>query len=621
MCGITGIWSFDGGREADMAAAVTEMASRIRHRGPDHAATWVDAHAGIALGFRRLSIIDLSTAGSQPMVSASGRYVIVFNGEIYNFPQLRELLVCEGTAPAWRGHSDTEVLLACIEAWGIERALAESNGMFAFAVWDTQERRLVLARDRAGEKPLYYCPGDRLFLFGSELHALEAHPRFDRNIDLEAGLLYAQFGYVPAPHTIYLGVRKLPPGTFLEVTDGGRMTETCYWNAATLAERAARERFRGSTHDAEDHLEFLLADSVRLRTAADVPLGVFLSGGIDSSLVVAMMQKHVSADTRTFTIGFEDSRFDETRFAVEIAKHLGTNQTTTCFTADDALALIPTVARAFDEPFADPSALPTHLLSATARTSVTVALGGDGADELFAGYHSHFLGRRLQRRVDLVPRPLRPMAARALELLSDSDRARHLAHALRLSDPIRGYYEKLSMPTLARAKPRLFRRPPPGIADPTEGVMFLDFAGYLPDDILVKVDRASMAVSLEVRAPFLDHRIIEFAWSLPLDMKIRADKGKVILRNLLARHLPAHLVGREKQGFGLPIKHWLRGPLRDWAEDLLDRRTLAETAIFDEELVAGLWRRHQDGEDHAISIWTVMMFEAWRRRTGASRTQ
>ena len=575
MCGIAGLWDFKGGRAEELRVRAERMSSCLLHRGPDDAGTFADP-VGVALGFRRLSIVDLSPAGAQPMTSASGRYTIIFNGEIYNFQRLRTRVTAD-----WRGHSDTEVLLACIEAWGLERALAESIGMFAFALWDAQEQTLSLVRDRAGVKPLYYALNATSLQFASELKALDVN----RTIDDEAATLYAKFGYVPAPWSIYASTKKLLPGSILTVSRDGSSKLTRYWNAAEVAERVPR--FTGSEAEAIDKLDELLGDSVALRMIADVPLGVFLSGGVDSSLVAALMQRNASGPIHTFTIGFEDPRFDEARFGREVARHLGSRHDELYVSYADALALVPKLPRIYDEPFADSSALPTYIVSRLARQSATVALSGDGGDELFAGYHRHFLGARLQRRVRAVPRFERAAVGRALQLVP---RTRNLGRGLVQNDPLAWYRDAIAI------QPRL-----PKLEDPTEMAMFLDFVTYLPDDILVKVDRASMAVSLEAREPFLDHRVVEFAWSLPLSMKIRDDRGKWIARQLLNRYLPERLVEREKQGFGLPLAEWLRGPLREWAEDLLPAPA------------RGLWQQHLAGANHEGELWKVLMYEAWAR--------
>jgi len=578
VCGITGFWAFGGGNADAMREVAEGMAGRLAHRGPDAAGVYVDGDAGIAFGFRRLAIIDLSDAGAQPMTSASGRYVIIFNGEIYNHLRLRERLESERAAPSWRGHSDTEVLLACIEAWGLERAVEQFIGMFAFALWDAHEKTLSLVRDRAGVKPLYFALSEKSVLFASELKALTAHPGFDRTIDPLAAKLYAQRGYVPAPKSIYLAARKLLPGSILTIARGGKVEGKRYWDPADVWKRSIANRMEMREDDAIAALDELLGDSVALRMISDVPLGVFLSGGVDSSLIAALMQRNASGPIHTFTIGFEDPRFDEARFGREVASFLGSTHEELYVRPADALALVPDLPRIYDEPFADSSALPTYLVSRLARRTATVALSGDGGDELFAGYHHHFLGARLQRRVRAVPKFARPILGRMLRAIP---RTRALGQGMIHDDP-----------------------------RSIEDIMLLDFTTWLPDDILTKVDRASMAVSLEVRTPFLDHRVIELAWSLPLSMKIRDDRGKWIVRRLLRRYLPDALVDREKQGFGAPLAEWLRGPLRPWAEELLAK---VGDMPFDAAQVRDRWRRHLAGENHQHDLWTVLMYEAWLR--------
>jgi asparagine synthase (glutamine-hydrolysing) len=592
MCGIAGIRTFDGNDPEPIALA---MATCLAHRGPDDHGIFVDKD--LALGFRRLSIIDLSRAGAQPMTSASGRFVIVFNGEVYNAERLR----AELPSPEWRGHSDTEVMLACIEAWGLERAVERFIGMFAFALWDRTDRKLILVRDRLGVKPLYYAHTATSFQFASELKALQV----DRSIDHAAVALYARYGYVPAPFSIYRNVRKLPPGCMLTFFTDGRVDIRSYWNAARVAERV--ERFRGSEADALAQLDELLADSIRLRMIADVPLGLFLSGGIDSSIVAAHMQRAASAPISTFTIGFEDARFDEAPHAAAIAKHLGTNHHEQYVRVADALATIPQLGSIYDEPFGDSSAIPTLLVSRMARPNVTVALSGDGGDELFGGYHRYFLGARNSRRVARVPRGLRKPLGRTLRHVG---RFEGVASALILDDPVEVFLRQVANPDLLTgAEEGTFaltdRTAWPRLEDPVELMMVLDAMSYLPDDILTKVDRASMSVSLEVREPLLDHRLVEFAWSLPLSMKIRDDRGKWILREALRRDVPDALIDREKQGFGLPVAEWLRGPLREWAESLI-----AKSEHFDAKRVRELWASHLAGRDEA-AIWRVLSFEQW----------
>ncbi|HEX8616577.1 MAG TPA: asparagine synthase (glutamine-hydrolyzing), partial [Thermoanaerobaculia bacterium] len=519
MCGIAGLWQFGGGAEGELRDRAARMSGALQHRGPDDAGLWTDAAAGLALAFRRLSIIDLSPAGAQPMLSTSGRYVIVFNGEIYNFQRLRDELGLRDL----RGHSDTEVLLACVEAWGLERAVQRFIGMFAIALWDRETRTLSLVRDRVGVKPLYYALTPRGISFASELKALGGG-----EIDRGALALYMRYGYVPAPHSIVRDACKLLPGTILTLDANGRSESRTYWDAARVAEHAATHPFEGSEEDAIGAVETLLADAVRLRMIADVPLGVFLSAGIDSPLVTALMTRETGS-VATFTIGFEGIP-NEAPQAAAIARHLGTLHTEAIIGGQDVLDAIPLMASIYDEPFGDSSAIPTYLVSRAARQRVTVALSGDGGDEFFGGYHRYFLGQRLDARVAQVPRALRRSAGRAARLLSHvggagnlRDRLRGLGDALIDDDPLARFRREVetNLVEVLGAEPRAvpLDGPLPKLASPTEVMMYLDAISFLPDDILAKVDRASMAVSLEAREPLLDHRLIELAWSLPLSMK------------------------------------------------------------------------------------------------------
>jgi len=614
MCGIAGFVSFDGERSAEALRATAEgMAARLVHRGPDDDGTWVDATAGVALGFRRLRIIDLTKAGAQPMSSASGRYVIIFNGEVYNFERLREELQRADAAPAWRGHSDTEVMLACFEAWGVRKAVGRFIGMFALAVWDRHERSLILGRDRAGVKPLYAAFAGRGLLFASQIDALAAHPGFTTSIDRGAAGLYARLGYVPAPFSIARGVQKIRPGTLLIAREDGTRTEEAYWSPADVA--ASSAAFPGSEDDALSALDALLRDSVSLRMIADVPVGIFLSGGIDSALVAAMAQQGASSPVKTFTIGFDDQQLDESDAAARVARHLGTCHEELRVDERALLDAVPLMPQIYDEPLADTSAIPTYLVARLARPHVTVALSGDGGDELFGGYHRYFLGRKMWRPIERVPRPLRSPIGFVLGAAGfASERVRRYGAAFRARDAIAFHAAALFDERLpigdAPALPFVLNQPSewPRLRDVTELQMYLDFASYLPDDILMKVDRATMAVSLESREPLLDHRLIEFAWSLPVTMKVRERTGKWILRRLLQRHLPESLIGTEKRGFGLPIAHWLRTALRDWVEANLPR----DDDYFDRRAVQRLWKRHLAGESHDALIWRVVMFEAWR---------
>jgi asparagine synthase (glutamine-hydrolysing) len=613
MCGIAGIWKYAGGSEDELCARARAMADALRHRGPDDGGVWCDGSAGVALSFRRLSIIDLSAAGAQPMISASGRYVVVFNGEIYNFERLRKEL----PEAAYRGRSDTEVLLACIDEWGIEEAVRRFIGMFAFAVWDRGDRTLTLVRDRLGVKPLYYAVTPRGVAFASELKAMPDRDRIDRG----AVALYGRFGYVPSPFSIYEGIEKLPAGRMVRIESDGTRYMHAYWNARDVIEHAAGHRFRGGEDDAVAALDELLRDSVRLRLISDVPLGLFLSGGIDSALLACLMQKEAGTIS-TFTIGFEGLP-SETPYAAAIARHLGTRHTEQTLRARDAVDAVPRMASIYDEPMGDSSSVPTYLVSRLARGSVTVAISGDGGDEMFGGYHRYFLGKRLAGRVARVPRALRRPLGNVLHAMpwragNRRDRARGLGRALLLDDPIAHYLEELhvdALPVLDAppyATAVTDRETWPQLEDPVELMMYLDAVGYLSDGILAKVDRASMAVSLEAREPLLDHRLIEFAWTLPLDMKLRDGKGKWILRRLLARYVPAELIERPKMGFSIPLGSWLRGPLRDWAETLLDPARLRSEGWFAVEPVRSAWRAHlAGGSEWQQHLWTILMFQAW----------
>ncbi|HEV7766430.1 MAG TPA: asparagine synthase (glutamine-hydrolyzing) [Thermoanaerobaculia bacterium] len=620
MCGIAGVWSFGGSGEESLRARAQQMADTLRHRGPDDEGIFTDAEAGIGLGFRRLSIVDLSRAGAQPMVSASGRYVMVFNGEVYNHRRL----VVELGAHDYRGHSDTEVMLECIEAWGLETAVQRFIGMFAFAVWDRSERKLSLVRDRLGVKPLYYKSTPNGIAFASELKALHSGVADGGDIDRGALALYIRFGYVPAPYSIYDGIAKLLPGTILTIDSNGAKETRTYWDAARVAE-AASNRFTGTEDEAVDEIEALLSDSVRLRLISDVPLGLFLSGGIDSPLIAALMQREAGS-VSTFTIGF-DGIESEAPFAAAIARHLGTNHTEVVIGANEALALVPLMASLYDEPLGDSSAIPTYLVSRMARQHVTVALSGDGADELFGGYHRYFLGRRSSERVRRVPRLLRrPLgslmlaAARLPSRQNFRARLRGFGDSLVIDDPITLFQEQVdSTETIrvlaAQVRPAQLtaRMRWPRLQDPSTLMMYLDAISYLPDDILAKVDRASMAVSLEVREPMLDHRLVELAWSLPLSMKIRGTDGKWVLRRLLKKFLPAEMVDRDKQGFGLPIDKWLHGPLREWAASLVDPKRIAREGWFDPTTLRHVWNDGPIAGREQV-LWRVLMFQQWLSR-------
>lgn len=649
MCGIVGF--LDLARATSDAAArgtLEQMRDCVRHRGPDDAGLWVDAGQGVALGHRRLSIVDLSPEGHQPMRSACGRYVIAFNGEIYNHRALRVELERAGAAPDWRGHSDTEVLLAAVAAWGLTDALRRFNGMFAFALWDVRERTLHLCRDRLGEKPLYYARLGDTMTFGSELKAIRAHPGWRGTIDRGALALYLRHGYVPAPHTIYEGVCKLPPGTTLSLAAGvGGDTAAGpvpYWSARAAAEAGLAAPFTGSPGDAESELDALLIDAVRLRVEADVPLGAFLSGGIDSTTVVAMMQRLASSPVRTFSIGFDAAGHDEAPHARAIAARLGTSHEELYVTPAEALQVIPTLPRLYDEPFADPSQIPTFLVSQLARRHVTVSLSGDGGDELFGGYDRYFIAQSIWRTVRRTPgavrsivgagmrgvpavawdtmlKPVRSLLPAPYRVTDFGARVQELGALLQLDHPVSLYRALLSHWNEPERLARNAVEAETALTAPgqwmqggsfAEQMMYLDQVSYLPDDILVKVDRASMAVGLEARVPFLDHRLVEFAWRLPLHHKMRDGRGKWLLRRVLDRYVPRDVMDRPKRGFVVPLGDWLRGPLREWADALLSPERLRAEGYFDSELVQRRWREHVVGRRNwQYQLWDVLVFQSW----------
>ena len=641
MCGIAGFWDFAAATTADELRRLTcAMSDSLHHRGPDDGGVWLDETAGLGLGQRRLSIVDLSPAGHQPMVSACGRFVIVYNGEVYSHEEMRPELTARGVR--FCGHSDTEVILEAIAAWGIEATVKRLIGMFAIALWDRRERTLTLIRDRLGIKPLYWrFEGGRL-LFGSELKALRADTSWRPEVDREAVASYLRHAYVPAPRTIYQGVRKLEPGRFLTFRAGAEPVESQYWDARAIARDGLAAPFDLSDTELTDQLETLLKDAVGRRMIADVPLGAFLSGGIDSSLVVALMQAQSASRVRSFSIGFEEARFDEAPHAKAVAAHLGTEHTELYVSSAHALETIPRLAEWYDEPFADSSQIPTFLVSEMTRRHVTVALSGDGGDELFAGYNRYFLGARLWRRRGWIPAPARQAVARLIGTVSVAgwDRlASLLPH--RLAPPQAGdkawkFADILGLADGGAVYRRLvssWERPElllPGAAEPkgplwdevlasefpdlVTRMQLLDVLTYLPDDILTKVDRASMAVGLEARVPILDHRVVEFAARLPLSARFRDGQGKWLLRQVLDRHVPRVLIERPKMGFGIPIDSWLRGPLRDWSESLLDPAELAAVGL-DPAPIRRIWHEHlSGGRNWQYRIWTILMLQAWQRR-------
>ncbi|MBV9752713.1 MAG: asparagine synthase (glutamine-hydrolyzing) [Hyphomicrobiales bacterium] len=648
MCGIVGILLFPNGADPRRLAPVETMAEALRHRGPDSGSAWMDREAGIALGHRRLAIVDLSEAGRQPMFSASERLVMTYNGEIYNFAEIRKELEDQGHR--FRGHSDSEVMLAAFEKYGIEASLTRFAGMFAVGLWDRKERVLHLIRDRMGKKPLYVALTDGALLFASELKAFRAFPGFAPRIDAATLATVLRRGWAPDERCIFEGVIKLPPGSMLSLRSEELSTTDVqdlrararrWWSLADVAEAGQRRPLGADPRDLETELDELLRRVVRERMVADVPLGAFLSGGIDSSAVVALMQAQSERPVRTFTIGFCEGQYDEARHAAKIADHLGTEHTEFNLTPDKALAVIPELPRIWDEPFADESQIPTLLLSRLARQHVTVALSGDGGDECFGGYSRHFMLSRLAPAFR-VPAMARRFAGRALTLLS-AQTMDGLAESLPLSAGLRRMLKGESLQKIARvldvsdegelyerlisasANP-LSRDAPipesldmPSLPDAVGRLIYRDMTGYLPGDILVKLDRATMAASLEGRCPFLDHRVIEFAWKLPTSVKVRNGEGKWLLRQVLRRYLPEALFERPKQGFNVPVGAWLCGPLRDWAQDLLGRASIQRTGFFDCGRVEACWQEHLSGRrDRASELWAVLMVQAWLDGLGNS---
>ncbi|KVM67243.1 asparagine synthetase B [Burkholderia ubonensis] len=648
MCGIDGFLNSAAFDEETARATLARMTASLAHRGPDAQGTWLDAQAGIALGHRRLAIVDLSVHGRQPMASACGRFVLVFNGEIYNHRALRAELERTGRAPAWRGHSDTEVLLAAIAAWGVEAALRRATGMFAVALWNRESRMLTLARDRIGEKPLYYGRIGDALVFASELKALRSFPGFDGAIDRDALCLYLRQSSVPAPYTIYRGIRKLPPGTFIQF-EHARDTPRAraYWTLEHAIEAGRAEPFEGTAQEAVGLLDGILRKAVAQQMEADVPLGAFLSGGVDSSAIVALMQAQSAAPVDTFTIGFHEAGYDEAGYAKAVARHLGTRHTELYVTADHALAVVPKLPSIYDEPFSDASQIPTFLVSELTRRHVKVSLSGDGGDELFGGYTRYFLTPRLWRKLHRVPSAVRARIAAALHALRPDhadqlaavaqsawsgaearetpprigDRLHKLGHVMTADSRI-GLYRLLMSAVHHPERIALAGQEPPTPLDTAsawpadltfaEQAMAIDTLTYLPTDILTKVDRAAMAVSLETRMPFLDHHVVEFAWRLPASVRLPDGRSKVLLRRLLDAYVPASLIDRPKQGFCAPIDHWLRGSLRDWAQTLLHPARLREEGFFDAAAVERLWRQHQTGRmNWQHQLWTVLMFQAW----------
>jgi len=652
---MTGFVLATAGMNGDaLRTTASTMAAALRHRGPDDAGAWADETAGVALGHVRLAVLDLSPAGHQPMVSVSGRYVIAFNGEIYNHLDLRAELEAAGAAPAWHGHSDTETLLASITNWGVVPTLRRCVGMFSIALWDTQARTLTLVRDRFGEKPLYFGwagSGDaRALVFASELKALRAYPGFDAPVCRQALAHYLRLMYVPAPMSIYHGIYKLAPGCLLTLTgppaaqgpstplipgaEFGTMALRRWWSLAQAVDDGARQPL--SEDEALPALEAQLREAVRSQSLADVPLGAFLSGGVDSATIVALMQSESSRPVTTFTIGFEEAGFDESPHARSVAQHLGTDHHELYVTAAQTREVIPRLPSMYDEPFADSSQIPTHLVCRAARSHVTVALSGDAGDELFGGYNRYFWGPRLWQRIGALPHGLRQAAARGVQMVPPmvwdavlgkagvvrlGEKLHKLGRALNGARTVDDLYANLvgEWPAghglVAGTSGSLlapYPWPERGLDGAAGRMMYRDALSYLPDDILCKVDRAAMAVSLETRVPFLDHRVAELAWRLPMHLKIRGNEGKWALRQVLYKYVPRELIERPKAGFAIPVGQWLRGPLRPWAEALLDEKRLRHEGYLDPAPIRKVWQQHLSGRyDWTGRLWAVLMFGAW----------
>lgn len=664
MCGIAGLLVAGNSARGDLGAVARRMVEPLTHRGPDAGDVWSDPDAGMALGHRRLSILDLSAEGMQPMHSRDGRYVVVFNGEIYNHSELRKELEGQGAAVAWRGHSDTETMLAAIAHWGLEAAVSRFTGMFAFALWDRRERVLHLVRDRLGEKPLYYGWVKNAFVFGSELKALRAHPAWHGEINRDALAVYARLSYIPAPHSIYRGVFKLMPGTMVRVesrdvfaNDGTTRMEPLaahtYWSVVQVATDGIANPFIGGDAEAAEQLESILKQSIKRQMVADVPLGAFLSGGVDSSTVVALMQAQADRPVKTFTIGFNEPWYDEAVYAKAVARHLGTEHTELYVTPKETMAVIPNLPTMYDEPFSDSSQIPTFLVSQLARRHVTVSLSGDGGDELFAGYNHYFRCQRIWNAISWMPHWLRNTTSVMLRLLPPQawdvfifalnpllptktklrhagDKLYKLAEAITARRQDELYLHLISLwkqpDSLVQGghEPETVltdRSHTADLHDFTHSMTLADMRVYLPDDILAKLDRAGMAVSLETRVPMLDHHVVEFSWRLPLSMKIRNGQGKWLLRRVLDKYVPRTLIDRPKMGFSVPIDDWLRGPLRAWAEELLSEHRLRQDGFFRHEPIRRKWREHLTGNRNwQYYLWNILMFQSWFEHDWSAKT-
>ena len=655
MCGITGI--FGNLREENLSKAVSEMTKTLSHRGPDDKGIWIDAANKIALGHRRLSIIDLSSAGHQPMASPCGRFNVIFNGEIYNHLKLRELLNSQNNTHHWSGHSDTETLVTAFSQWGVEKTLDQLVGMFAVAIWDAHEKELTLIRDRFGEKPLYYGWSDGVFLFGSELKALRKYKGFNNQIDRNVLSLYMQYMYVPNPYSIFENVYKLEPGCILKM-DMTALNQPpkeipfapfesqglsiMQWYALSDVAKNGQKDLVKDENEAVELLEKTLTESVQSQLITDVPLGAFLSGGVDSSVIVSLMQKLSSSPVKTFTIGFEESAFNEAIYAKDVARHLGTDHHELYVTANDAIDVIPSLPALYDEPFADSSQIPTYLVSKMARQNVAVSLSGDAGDELFGGYNRYIWGARVWNKVKWMPPGFRSVLGGVIQKIPISvwdgfgnsfpnkyktslmgDKAYRMANRLRTIRNLDDMYQ--SLVTEGYKEESLVIGDDPvlitkldnydivsDINSSEQRMMLWDALTYLPDDILTKVDRAAMGVSLETRVPFLDHRVVELAWKMPLDVKIRNGVGKWPVRQVLYKYVPKELIERPKAGFAVPVGQWMRGPLREWASDLLDEKRIQREGYFNPKLVQQLWDQHLSGNyDWTPRLWAILMFQSW----------
>ena len=644
MCGIAGFFGENKNFHINSQNTIVDMISAIRHRGPDDEGFWHESEFNVCFGHRRLSIVDLSSHGHQPMVSYSDRYVIVFNGEIYNHLLLRENLKSSGVDIAWRGHSDTETLLACIDTWGLEKTIKKCSGMFAIALFDKKDNSIYLVRDRMGEKPLYYGVQNGVFLFGSELKALKKHPAFQGEIDRNSLALQLKYNYIPTPYSIYKDIKKLIPGTILKVDASNKHANIeaigspiAFWSLKEVAINAQSNIYTGNAIEAVNDLDKLLSQSVKGQMEADVPLGAFLSGGIDSSLIVSLMQSQSLSPVETFSIGFEEEGYNEAVYAKQIAQHLDTKHTELYVSAQDAMNVIPKLSSLYDEPFSDSSQIPIYLVSAMTKESVTVSLSGDAGDELFGGYNRYIWTRKIWNKVKYMPPSVRSFIAWGMISVSPmvwnkilrqivsmplpGDKIHKLANLLPSKSAEDFYFHlishwhdvnnvvigaKCSVAPVVSSSTRL------DLGGIEQNMMYLDSISYLPDDILTKVDRAAMGVSLETRIPFLDHHVVEFAYQLPLSMKIQNGESKWILKQVLDKYIPRELMERPKMGFGVPIDSWLRGPLRDWAESLLDESRLKQEGFFHAEPIRQKWNEHLSGSRNwQHHLWDVLMFQSW----------